>query len=54
SMQGTEETSIHVMLQRNRVAEQPAVYLGSSATLHEALGDLGALLSFWCELGWLE
>ncbi|CAH2269548.1 jg19093 [Pararge aegeria aegeria] len=25
-----------------------------SATLHEALGDLGGLLSFWSELGWLE
>ncbi|CAH2254130.1 jg12110 [Pararge aegeria aegeria] len=50
----TEETPIHVMLQCNGVAEQRAAHLGSSATLHEALGDLGGLLSFWSELGWLE
>ncbi|CAH2269371.1 jg14076 [Pararge aegeria aegeria] len=50
----TEETPIHVMLQCNGVAEQRAAHLGSSATLHEALGDLGGLLSFWGELGWLE
>ncbi|CAH2239751.1 jg12170 [Pararge aegeria aegeria] len=49
-----EETPIHVMLQCNGVAEQRAAHLGSSATLHEALGDLGGLLSFWSELGWLE
>ncbi|CAH2227321.1 jg4757, partial [Pararge aegeria aegeria] len=46
----TEETPI----QCNGVAEQRAAHLGSSATLHEALGDLGGLLSFWSELGWLE
>ncbi|CAH2237104.1 jg24443 [Pararge aegeria aegeria] len=50
----TEETPLHVMLQCNGVAEQRAAHLGSSATLHEALGDLGGLLSFWSELGWLE
>ncbi|CAH2217987.1 jg14990 [Pararge aegeria aegeria] len=50
----TVETPIHVMLQCNGVSEQRAEYLGSSATLHEALGDLGGLLSFWSELGWLE
>ncbi|CAH2232604.1 jg14798 [Pararge aegeria aegeria] len=50
----TEETATHVMLQCNGVAEQRAAHLGSSATLHEALGDLGGLLSFWSELDWLE
>ncbi|CAH2266791.1 jg18920 [Pararge aegeria aegeria] len=50
----TEETLIHVMLQCNGVAEHSVAHLGSSATLHEALGDLGGLLSFWSELGWLE
>ncbi|CAH2232796.1 jg16581 [Pararge aegeria aegeria] len=50
----TEETPIHVMLQCNGVAEQRAAHLGSSATLHEALGDLGGLWRFWSELGWLE
>ncbi|CAH2236270.1 jg7034 [Pararge aegeria aegeria] len=50
----TEETPIHVMLQCNGVAEQRAAHLGSSATLDEAFGDLGGLLSFWSELGWLE
>ncbi|CAH2261345.1 jg7874 [Pararge aegeria aegeria] len=50
----TDETPIHLMLQCNGVAEQRAPYLGSSATLHEALGDLGGLLRFWIELGWLE
>ncbi|CAH2268778.1 jg23797 [Pararge aegeria aegeria] len=43
----TEETPIHVMLQCNGVTEQRAAHLGSSATLQEALGDLGGLLSFW-------
>ncbi|CAH2268406.1 jg6275 [Pararge aegeria aegeria] len=38
----TDETPIHVMLQSNGVAEQRAAHLGSSATLHAALGDLGA------------
>ncbi|CAH2224347.1 jg6598 [Pararge aegeria aegeria] len=50
----TEETPIHIMLQCNGVAEQRAARLGSTATLHEALGDLGGLLSFWSELGWME
>ncbi|CAH2268027.1 jg10215 [Pararge aegeria aegeria] len=49
-----EETPIHVMLQCNGVAEQRAAHLDSSVTLKEALGDLGGLLSFWSELGWLE
>ncbi|CAH2236299.1 jg7062 [Pararge aegeria aegeria] len=48
----TVETPIHVML--HGVVEQRAAHLGSSATLHEALVDLGGLLSFWSELGWLE
>ncbi|CAH2236544.1 jg8026 [Pararge aegeria aegeria] len=42
------------MLQCNGVAEQRAAHLGSSATFHEALGNLGGLLSFWSEHGWLE
>ncbi|CAH2229235.1 jg6742 [Pararge aegeria aegeria] len=50
----TEETPRHVILQCNGVAEQRAAHLGSSALLYEALGDLGGLLSFWNELGWLE
>ena len=47
-------TPIHVMLRCSSVSEQQATYIGSSATLHEAIGDLGGLLSFWSELGWLE
>ncbi|CAH2230065.1 jg20274 [Pararge aegeria aegeria] len=35
------------------VAEQRAAYLGSPASLPEALGDLGGLLSFWSELDWV-
>ncbi|CAH2238200.1 jg11482 [Pararge aegeria aegeria] len=49
----TDETSIHVMLQCNGVAEQRAAQLGSSAKI-QALGDLGGLLSFRNELRWLE
>ncbi|CAH2232812.1 jg16591 [Pararge aegeria aegeria] len=37
----------------NGVAEQRAAYLGSPASLPEAFGDLGGLLSFWSELSWL-
>ncbi|CAH2242955.1 jg27869 [Pararge aegeria aegeria] len=47
----TNETPKHVMLRCKGVAEQGAAYLGSPALLPEALGDLGGLLSFWCELG---
>ncbi|CAH2254113.1 jg12106 [Pararge aegeria aegeria] len=36
-----------LLLQCRRVEEQRAAYLGSSASLPEALGDLGGLLSFW-------
>ncbi|CAH2268332.1 jg5506 [Pararge aegeria aegeria] len=43
----------HHLLQLPTI-EQRAAHFGSSATLHEALGDLGGLLSFWSELGWLE
>ncbi|CAH2241467.1 jg15664 [Pararge aegeria aegeria] len=46
-------TPTHVLLQCRGVAER-AAYLGSPASLSEALGDLGGLLSFWSELGWLE
>ncbi|CAH2211220.1 jg23166, partial [Pararge aegeria aegeria] len=42
------------MLRCRGVAEQRAIYLGSLASLPEALGDLDGLLSFWSELGWLE
>ncbi|CAH2238184.1 jg13018 [Pararge aegeria aegeria] len=49
-----DETPTHVLLQSRGVAEQRAAYLGSPASLPEALGDLGGLLSFWSELGWLE
>ncbi|CAH2227581.1 jg18974 [Pararge aegeria aegeria] len=49
-----DETPTHVLLQCRGVEEQRAAYLGSPASLPEALGDLGGLLSFWSELGWLE
>ncbi|CAH2238500.1 jg5681 [Pararge aegeria aegeria] len=42
------------MLRCHGVAEQRTAYLGSSASLPEALGDLGGLVSFWSDLGWLE
>ncbi|CAH2254189.1 jg14375 [Pararge aegeria aegeria] len=48
------ETPTHVLLQCRGVDEQRAAYLGSPVSLPEALGDLGGLLSFWSELGWLE
>ncbi|CAH2233446.1 jg933 [Pararge aegeria aegeria] len=41
------ETPTHVLLRCRGVAEQGAAYLGSPASLPEALGDLGGLLSFW-------
>ncbi|XP_052746954.1 uncharacterized protein LOC128199821 [Bicyclus anynana] len=49
-----EETPIHVMLRCRGVSVQRAAHIGSPATLHEAFGDLGGLLNFWSELGWLE
>ncbi|CAH2267066.1 jg8330 [Pararge aegeria aegeria] len=49
-----DETPVHVLLKCRGVEEQRAAYLGSPASLPEALGDLGGLLSFWSELGWLE
>ncbi|CAH2245959.1 jg27811 [Pararge aegeria aegeria] len=42
------------MPQCNEVLKQRAAHHGSSATLHEVLGDLGGLLRFWRELGWLD
>ncbi|XP_039756700.1 membrane-bound alkaline phosphatase-like [Pararge aegeria] len=45
---------IHVMLQCNGVAKQRATHLGSSPTIHKAIGVLGVLLSLWSEFGWLE
>ncbi|CAH2208253.1 jg25748 [Pararge aegeria aegeria] len=50
----TNEAMIHVMLQCNGVAEQRATHLGSSPTIHKAIGVLGVLLSLWSEFGWLE
>ncbi|CAH2211471.1 jg27120, partial [Pararge aegeria aegeria] len=44
-----DETPTHVLLRCRGVAEQRAAYLGSPASLPEALGDLGGLLSFWSE-----
>ncbi|CAH2208812.1 jg1894 [Pararge aegeria aegeria] len=38
---------IHVMLQCHGVSEQRTAYLDSSASLSEAVGDLGSLLSFY-------
>ncbi|CAH2233195.1 jg2732 [Pararge aegeria aegeria] len=32
----------------------PIQWSSRTTTLQEALGDLGGLLSFWSELGWLE
>ncbi|CAH2243554.1 jg1601 [Pararge aegeria aegeria] len=49
-----DETPTHVLLRCRGVAEQRAAYLGSPASLPEALGYLGGLLNFWSELGWLE
>ncbi|CAH2246986.1 jg10289 [Pararge aegeria aegeria] len=46
-------TPTHVLLRRG-VAERHAAYLDSPASLPEALGDPGGLLSFWSKLGWLE
>ncbi|CAH2269404.1 jg16430 [Pararge aegeria aegeria] len=43
----TDETPTHVLLQCRGVAEQRAGYFASPASLPEALGDLGGLLSFW-------
>ncbi|CAH2212531.1 jg854 [Pararge aegeria aegeria] len=50
----TDETPTNVLLRCRGVAEQCAAYLGTPASLPEALGDLGGLLSFWSELCWLE
>ncbi|CAH2266785.1 jg14953 [Pararge aegeria aegeria] len=49
-----DETPTHVLLRCTGVAEQCAAYLGAPASLPEALGDLGGLIRFWSELGWLE
>ncbi|CAH2255465.1 jg15443 [Pararge aegeria aegeria] len=49
-----DETPTHVMLECTGVAERREVYLRSPATLPEVLGNLGGMLSFWKELGWLE
>ncbi|CAH2216756.1 jg4663, partial [Pararge aegeria aegeria] len=42
------------MCQCDGVAEQRATHLSSSASLHETLGEMGGLLSFWSQFGWLE
>ncbi|CAH2260312.1 jg2363 [Pararge aegeria aegeria] len=49
-----DEAPTHVLLQCRGIAEQGVAYLRSPASLPEALGDPGGLLSFWSELGWLE
>ncbi|CAH2241855.1 jg16244 [Pararge aegeria aegeria] len=49
-----DETPTHVLLRYRGVAKQRAAYLGSPASLPEALGDQGGLLNFWSDLGWLE
>ncbi|CAH2264864.1 jg5701 [Pararge aegeria aegeria] len=49
-----DETSTHALLRCRGVAEQRAAYLGSPASLPEALGDLSGLLCLWSELGWLK
>ncbi|CAH2269070.1 jg27018 [Pararge aegeria aegeria] len=50
-----DKTPIYVFLPCHGVAEQQrAAYLGSPTSLPEAIGDLGGLLSFWSDLGWLE
>ncbi|CAH2269226.1 jg1746 [Pararge aegeria aegeria] len=49
-----DERPTHVFLRCRGVPEQRAAYLGSPASLPEALGDLGCLISFSSELGWLE
>ncbi|CAH2266864.1 jg8925 [Pararge aegeria aegeria] len=45
-----DETPSHVMLRRNRVAEQRSTELGSPPSLPEALGDQGGLQSLAWEL----
>ncbi|XP_045777884.1 uncharacterized protein LOC123875870 [Maniola jurtina] len=49
-----DETPTHVFLECTGVAKQRKRHLGSPTSLDEALGDLGGLLGFWSELGWLE
>ncbi|XP_069356405.1 uncharacterized protein [Maniola hyperantus] len=49
-----DETPTHVVLECTGVAEQRERHLGSPTSFHEALGNLGGLLGFWSELGWLE
>ncbi|CAH2266796.1 jg18925 [Pararge aegeria aegeria] len=48
------ETPTHVMLECTGVTEQREIYLGSPATIPEVLSNLGGMLGFWNELGWLE
>ncbi|CAH2237955.1 jg4649 [Pararge aegeria aegeria] len=49
-----DETPSHVMLECTGVTEQCEIYLGSPATIPEVLSNLGGMLGFWYELGWLE
>ncbi|CAH2232377.1 jg15315 [Pararge aegeria aegeria] len=44
-----DETPTRVLLRCRGIAQQRATYLGSPASLPEALGDLGGLLSFWSD-----
>ncbi|CAH2232814.1 jg16592 [Pararge aegeria aegeria] len=49
-----DETPTLVMLKCTGVTEQREIYLGSPATIPEVLSNLGGMLGFWNELGWLE
>ncbi|CAH2234109.1 jg1188 [Pararge aegeria aegeria] len=49
-----DETPTYVMLECTGVTEQREIYLGSPATIPEVLSNLGGMLGFWNELGWLE
>ncbi|CAH2258241.1 jg19932 [Pararge aegeria aegeria] len=48
------KTPTHVMLECTGVTEPREIYLGSPATIPEVLSNLGGMLGFWNELGWLE
>ncbi|CAH2209479.1 jg25742 [Pararge aegeria aegeria] len=42
------------MLECTGVTEQREIYLRSAATIPEVLSNLGGMLGFWNELGWVE
>ncbi|CAH2241785.1 jg16347 [Pararge aegeria aegeria] len=49
-----DETPTHVMLECMGVTDQREIYVGSPATIPEVLSNLGGMLGFSNELGWLE